>query len=65
MAQFKPKSRFAAVTSRPKLRISKADWVRIEAAYGHLLAAPVRRKIRAVTREPSLGDAFTEALAHP
>jgi hypothetical protein len=37
MAQFKPKSRFSAVSGRPKLRMSKADWVRIEATYGHLL----------------------------
>jgi hypothetical protein len=51
MAQLKPKSRFAAVSGRPKLRMSKADWVRIEAAYGHRLAAPVRRKIRAATRK--------------
>jgi hypothetical protein len=51
MAQFKPKSRFAAVSGRPKLRMSKPDWVRIERAYGHLLATSVRRKIRGVTRE--------------
>jgi hypothetical protein len=51
MAQFKPKSRFAAVSGRPKFRISKADWDRIETAYGHPLAAPVRRRIRAVTRK--------------
>ena len=51
MAQFKPKSRFAAVSDRPKLRISKADWARIETAYGHLLSDPVRRKIRRLTQE--------------
>jgi hypothetical protein len=51
MAQFKPKSRFSAVSGRPKLRMSKTDWVRIEATYGHLLATSVRRKIRAATRE--------------
>jgi hypothetical protein len=51
VAQFKPKSIFAAARGRPKFRISKADWDRIETAYGHLLAAPVRRKIRAVTHE--------------
>jgi hypothetical protein len=51
MAQFKPKSRFAAVSGRLKFRMSAADWVRIEAAYGHQLAAPVRRKIRDATRK--------------
>jgi hypothetical protein len=51
MAQFKPKSRFSAVSGRPKLRMSNADWARIEVAYGHVLAAPVRRKIRDATRE--------------
>jgi hypothetical protein len=51
MPQFKPKSRFSAVSGRPKFRISKADWARIETAYGHQLAAPVRRKIRAATRK--------------
>jgi hypothetical protein len=51
MAQFKPKSRFSAASGRPRLRMSKADWIRIEAAYGHPLAATVRRKIRAATRK--------------
>jgi hypothetical protein len=51
MAQVTRKSRFSAVSGRPKLRMSKADWVRIEAAYGHLLAAPLRRNIRAATRD--------------
>jgi hypothetical protein len=51
MAQFKPKSRFSAASGRPKFRISKADWDRIEAAYGHSLSPPVRRKIRGATRD--------------
>jgi hypothetical protein len=51
MAQFKPKSRFSAVSGKPKFRISKADWARIETAYGHPLPDAVRRKIRRLTRE--------------
>src|SRR5262249_16282633 len=38
-------------SGRPKFRVSKADWIRIESAYGHPLAARMRRKIRAATRE--------------
>jgi hypothetical protein len=51
MAQFKLKSRFSAASGRPKFRIARSDWNRIETAYGHLLAAPVRRKIRDATRK--------------
>jgi hypothetical protein len=51
MARFKPKSRFSAVSGRPKFRIARSDWNRIETSYGHVLATPVRRKIRAATRK--------------
>jgi hypothetical protein len=51
MSRSKPKLSFAAAGSRPKLVISKADWERIEAAYGHVLPDAVRRKVRAAARE--------------
>jgi hypothetical protein len=51
MARFKPKTAFAAARGRPKFRIARSDWDRIETSYGHLLAAPVRRKIRDATRK--------------
>jgi hypothetical protein len=47
----KPNLSFAAVRSRPPLKLSKNDWQRIETAYGHSIAAPVRRRIAVATRE--------------
>jgi hypothetical protein len=51
MVRLKPKLPFASVAGKPKLRISGADWQRIETAYGHPLSKSVRGKIRCVTRE--------------
>jgi hypothetical protein len=47
----KPNLSFAAADGRPSLRISKPCWQRIEIAYGHPIASPARRGIRAATRE--------------
>jgi hypothetical protein len=49
--RFTPKVFFASADGKSKFKISGADWQRIELAYGHPLAGPVRRKIRAATRE--------------
>ena len=50
MARTKPKLSFAAAGGKPRLKISSADWQRIESAYERSLPNSVRRKIRAVTR---------------
>lgn len=50
MARTKPKLWFAAAGGKPRLKISSADWQRIELAYERSLPNSVRRKIRAVTR---------------
>ncbi|MGB8395589.1 MAG: hypothetical protein WCE27_18510, partial [Pseudolabrys sp.] len=49
MARTKPKLSFAAAGGKPRLKISSADWQRIESAYERSLPNSVRRKIRAVT----------------
>ena len=51
MARTKPKLSFAAAGGKPSLKISSADWQRIESVYGRSLPNSVRRKIRAVTRK--------------
>jgi hypothetical protein len=51
MARVKPKLPFASAGSGPHLKISKADWQRIETAYGFLLPSKLRRKILEVTRK--------------
>ena len=47
----KPNLSFAAVRGRPQLKISKNDWQKIETAYGHPIATPLRRRILIATRE--------------
>ena len=47
----KPKLPFAAADGMPTLKISSADWQRIELAYGHSLSSHIRRKICSATRE--------------
>jgi len=47
----KPNLSFAAVRGRPQLKISKNDWQKMETAYGHPIATPLRRRILIATRE--------------
>jgi hypothetical protein len=51
MARTKPKLSFASAGGKPSLKISSADWQRIESVYGRSLPDSVRRKICAVTRK--------------
>jgi hypothetical protein len=51
MSRSKPKLSFAAAGGRPKFKVSKADWERIEKAYGHTLSNTTRRKVQEATRE--------------
>jgi hypothetical protein len=51
MAQFTPKLSFASAGGKPTLRISGADWERIETAYRNPLSSTLRRKIREATQE--------------
>jgi hypothetical protein len=51
MAQFTPKLSFASAGGKPSLRISGADWQRIETAYRNALSSALRRKILAATQE--------------
>jgi hypothetical protein len=46
-----PKLSVASADGKPSLRISGADWQRIQTAYGHSISKAVRRKIRDATRE--------------
>ena len=51
MARVKPKLPFASAGSGPRLKISQADWQRIETVYGLSLPSELRRKIFKFTRE--------------
>jgi hypothetical protein len=63
MARSRPLLSFAS-GGTPRLRISKADWERIEKAYGHQLSGAVRRGIRKATRQ-FLDWAVLEHAARP
>jgi hypothetical protein len=51
MAQFTPKLSFASVGGKRFLKISGADWQRVETAYRNPLSRTLRRKIREATQE--------------
>jgi hypothetical protein len=51
MARRTAKLSFASAGGKPSLKISRADWQRIETAYRNPLSKTLRRKIRKTTRE--------------